>query len=110
MKEVKPGEIAEGMRDLIEYPEAEHFIPSDEKKHLADTWQKVCFEMLVDRVLIQNQQLAAGCSPECDDTPWNCGKAIEDMPVQCNQNFIMFLDIEEHDFPADHCQCCLFCG
>lgn len=36
----KPGEIPEGMRDLIEYPEAEYFIPSEEKKRLADTWQK----------------------------------------------------------------------
>lgn len=39
--EIKPGEISERMRDLIEYPEAEYFISSDEKKLLADTWQKV---------------------------------------------------------------------
>lgn len=39
--EVKPGKIPEGMRDLIEYPEAEYFIPSEEKKRLADRWQNL---------------------------------------------------------------------
>jgi hypothetical protein len=53
-------------------------------------------------VVMQNQQMAAGCPADCLDTPTSCNKDFEEMPVECRTVLLSSLE----DDGCDSCTCC----
>lgn len=53
-------------------------------------------------VIMQNQQMAAGCPADCLETPTTCNKEFDEMPPDCRE--IVMLSLE--DDGCDPCCCC----
>lgn len=64
-------------------------------KHANDCPGSTHFADLINRVIMQNQQMAAGCPADCEENSCSCDKDTEEMPPECKMNFMLSMEDPE---------------